>query len=120
MSRYYPRNGETIIENFGVGDGVTTTYSGNLGFTPVAPGSVLIRFGNTVIECTREGNLTLNDKCIGWVNYKTGQLAICLANAPENNVCLRVSYRYVIPESRLYRMETDNQGRIILIPVQAD
>jgi len=86
------------IEEWGTGDGVDTTFSSNLLYTPLVGGSVRVYYtiGGTQYEAVDNGAGVINGTSItsGTINYGTGAISIVFANPPDNNTKIWSNYQY--------------------------
>jgi hypothetical protein len=75
-----------------------TVYTGNLSYTPVQPGSVVLTDGTQVITDDGNGNLIGNIGSAGTpgntINYATGAFSVEFVNAVTTSVPITASYDY--------------------------
>lgn len=91
---------ETIDEeNIGTGDNSTVTFTGNLAYTPIRPGTIRITFTDATAKViTDDGNGNLVGDVDGTGNntivYATGAFDLKCSGAPDLDTALNSSYAY--------------------------
>lgn len=81
-------------ESLGLGDGTKTTFTTNLAYTPVRPGSVVIGSGSVTATDTGTGELVGVGISGGTIDYKTGAVSVTFASAPAVDVIPSAVYNY--------------------------
>ncbi len=93
-----------VEEKLGGADGVITTYTGVLDYTPVDPHSIQITAPTTtagyplILEDDGEGNFTKDGT--GSVNYTTGAYSVTFVKPPEGDFLPYVDYSFNVEESK--------------------
>ena len=106
-------DGETI----GTGDGSKTTFTTNLGFTPVRPGTAMI-YVNGVLEAkvvTSENGVDTfggasglgGGSTTGTVNLATGAITFTANTAPASGAKVTVQYRYDMDQTEVGFSQVD-------------
>ena len=82
-------------ESAGTGNGAATQFQGNLSWTPLRPGSLVLSDGDQVVTDDGNGNL-VGDVGAGnnTVNYGTGAYDVTFAAAPDNGDPITAAYQF--------------------------
>lgn len=84
-------------EALNAGDGVTTTFTGTLGYTPVRAGTVVITNGTLRVVDNGNGGLQGDvavDAASNTINYVTGAYSVHFSAAPAANSNITADYEY--------------------------
>lgn len=81
-----------VAEVLGAGDGVTKVFSGNLGASPIEPGTVTVTDGVEVFVDDGSGRLVGDAGGSGTINYRTGAIAVSFNANVGNTVAVTVDY----------------------------
>lgn len=98
------------------GDGLTTTFTGTIGTTPIVPGTVIYTDGTENLNDDGNGNLVGTLGGVGTVNYTTGAYSITFASAPASGVSIIQTYAPLI-NGRPRAMYYDGNGTITFSPI---
>jgi len=81
-------------ETVGTGNGSTSSFSGNLSWLPIIPGTV--EFGDGSQEVSDDGNGNLQGDCYsgGTINYVTGAYSFQFLSAPADGATITAAYQY--------------------------
>lgn len=87
-------NDRILGETVGTGDASTTTFSVNLGYTPVRKKSVMITAGSVIGADQGDGTITGTGISSGTIDYETGAVSVTFTSAPAASVTITADYRY--------------------------
>ena len=102
-SIYFPNVTATAVSNvtIGVGDGVTTTFSGTLAHHPITASTVSITDTTETLVDEHTNSLVGNMGGTGTINRFTGVYSFTFTTAPPQNVPVVASYTYYTTSSTL-------------------
>ena len=80
-------------EQLAVGDGSATEFTGNLSYTPVRPGTVVIECGDVTVTDNANGGLSgTGVDASSTIDYQSGAFTLKLTTAPENGNIVAANY----------------------------
>lgn len=79
-------------EQLAVGDNSETTFIGNVAYTPVRPGTVVIDINGVTAVDNANGTITGSGISVGSIDYESGAYSITCSSAPAAGVIVSASY----------------------------
>jgi hypothetical protein len=96
-NEYYSSE-EIDVEQIETGDGVTVAFSGNLAYTPVKPGTVVITYTSSGVTLTitddGNGNLVGDVGAPSTIIYTSGAYSLTTSAAPDGGTAMDANYLY--------------------------
>lgn len=91
---------EVDIEQVATGDGTTGTFSGDLSFTPIKPGTVTIEDPNGGQTLTDDGNGNLTGDGSGTITYDNGSVSVDFTSSVGSGDAINANYEYDMETNR--------------------
>lgn len=104
-----------IVEEESIGESGETSYTGNLSWIPIRPGTVEFKVGSTVLKDNGAGVVTGTGLTTGTINYTTGAYSLTFAQATTADIT--VDYEFNLEQAPVNSPEF--QLKIETMPVTA-